>query len=117
MANVKTQGTQVFTVIDGQVVRFVCVKKIGFGQDTFSKIDVTCLDAEDKEYIRGMRDPGEGAFDIDYDDTNTSHDKLAEIAESGEKLDWYVGSSHSKPRQHMMQPLVLIYQRTACGGL
>ena len=26
MANVKTQGTQLFTVIDGQVVRFVCTK-------------------------------------------------------------------------------------------
>ncbi|WP_284084797.1 phage tail tube protein [Acinetobacter nosocomialis] len=96
MANVKTQGTQLFTVIDGQVVRFVCTKKIGFGQDSFGKIDVTCLDAETKEYMRGMRDPGEGAIDIDYDDTNTSHDKLADIAEAGEKLDWYVGSGHSK---------------------
>lgn len=27
MANVKTQGTQAYAVIDGQVYRFVCVKK------------------------------------------------------------------------------------------
>lgn len=96
MANVKTQGTQAFTVIDGQVFRFVCMKKIGFGQDSFGKIDVTCLEAESKKYLRGMRDPGEGSFDIDYDDENASHDKLAELAEKGEELDWYIGSSHSK---------------------
>lgn len=96
MSVVKNQGTQAFVVIDDEVVRFKCVKKIGYGQDTFSKIDVTCLDAESKEYERGMRDPGEGSVEINYDDENTSHDRLLEIAESGEKLDWYIGSSHSK---------------------
>ena len=95
MANVKTQKTQLFTVVGGQVVRFICPKRISFGQDSFGKIDVTCLDADTKEYERGMRDPGEGAVGIVYNDTNLSHDKLLEIAESGEKLDWYVGSSHS----------------------
>ena len=95
MANVKTKGTQLFTVIDGQVVKFICMKKIGFGQDSFSKLDVTCLEAEIREYERGIRDPGEGAIAIDYNDTNTSHDKLAEIADSGEKLDWYVGTGES----------------------
>ncbi|HDR2009598.1 TPA: structural protein 3 family protein [Acinetobacter baumannii] len=95
MANVKTQKTQLFTVLNGQVVRFVCSKRIDLGQDSFQKIDVTCLDAESKQYVRGMRDPGEGAVEIDYDDTNTSHDKLIEIAESGEILEWHVGSGHA----------------------
>ncbi|MFI8040566.1 structural protein 3 family protein, partial [Acinetobacter baumannii] len=44
MANVKTQKTQLFTVLNGQVVRFVCSKRIDLGQDSFQKIDVTCLD-------------------------------------------------------------------------
>ena len=68
MAVVKTQGTQLFTVIDGQVVKFICVKKIGYGQDSFGKIDITCLDADSKQYVRGMRDPGEGSVEINYDD-------------------------------------------------
>ncbi|CAM0579088.1 phage tail tube protein [Acinetobacter baumannii] len=93
--HVKAQKTQLFTVIAGTVVRFICPKRISFGQDSFGKIDVTCLDADVKEYERGMRDPGEGAIGIDLDDENTSHDKLLEIAASGEKLQWYVGSSHS----------------------
>ncbi|WP_151802637.1 phage tail tube protein [Acinetobacter guillouiae] len=96
MPVVKTQGTQLFTVIDDLVVQFKCLKKIGYGQDSFSKIDITCLDADSKQYERGMRDPGEGSLEINYDDTNTSHDRLIEIAESGEKLVWYVGSGHSK---------------------
>lgn len=96
MAVVKTQGTQLFTVIDGQVVKFICVKKIGYGQDSFGKIDITCLDADSKQYVRGMRDPGEGSVEINYDDENTSHERLLEAAKSGEILDWYVGSGHSK---------------------
>lgn len=96
MAVSKTQGTQLFTAIDDEVVTFKCLKKIGYGQDSFSKIDITCLDADSKEYERGMRDPGEGSLEINYDDTNTSHDRLLEITESGEKLIWYVGSGHSK---------------------
>lgn len=96
MPVVKTQGTQGFTVWNDVLVQVKCVKKYGYGQDSFSKIDITCLEAEDKEYERGMRDPGEGSIEINYDDTNTSHDTLLEIAESGEKLIWYIGSGHSK---------------------
>lgn len=95
MPVVKTQGTQAFVVIDDEVVRFKCLKKIGYGQDSFSKIDITCLDAESKQYERGMRDPGEGSIELNYDDTNTSHDRLLEVAEAGTKLDWYIGSGHS----------------------
>lgn len=95
MPVVKTQGTQAFVVIDNEVVRFKCLKKIGYGQDSFGKIDITCLDAESKQYERGMRDPGEGSIEINYDDTNTSHDRLLEIANSGAKLVWYIGSGHS----------------------
>ena len=96
MAVVKTQGTHAFVIIGGEAVRFKCLKKIGYGQDSFSKIDVTCLDANSKQYERGMRDPGEGSVEINYDDENISHDKLIELAESGEKLVWYIGSGHSE---------------------
>ena len=96
MAHVKAQGTQVFAVVDGAVVRFTCPKAFSFGEDSFSKIDSTCLDSDTKDYERGLRDPGEGSIQIDLDDTNTSHLKLIELADSGDKVKWYVGSSHSK---------------------
>ncbi|WP_353173704.1 phage tail tube protein [Acinetobacter rudis] len=96
MAVVKTQGTQLFAVVDGKVEKFICLGKIGFGQDSYAKSDITCLDAESKEYERGMLDPGEGSIEIIYRDENESHDKLIELAEKGENLQWFVGSGHSK---------------------
>lgn len=96
MAHVKAQGTQVFTVIDNQVVRFVCYKKIDLGQDSFQKIEINCMDDDTTDFERGRRTPGEGSIQIDYDDENISHARLLEIADSGEKLDWYIGGSQSK---------------------
>lgn len=96
MARIKSQGTQVFAVINGEVVRFSCPKAFSFGEDSFSKIDATCLDEDTKDYERGLRDPGEGSLQIDLDDENASHLKLIELADSGEKVEWHVGSSHSK---------------------
>ena len=96
MARIKSQGTQVFAVVDGAVVRFSATKAFSFGEDSFSKIDVTDLDSDMKDYDRGLRDPGEGSVQINFDDENTSHLKMLELAESGDKVDWYIGSSHSK---------------------
>lgn len=96
MAVIKTQHTQLFAVVDGKVERFKCSKKISFGQDSYAKTDVTCLDADSKTYDRGMLDPGEGSIEIIYDDENESHDRLIELAEKGLNLQWFVGSSHSK---------------------
>lgn len=95
MARIKSNGTQIFAVVDGAVVRFTCPKAFSFGEDSFSKIDSTCLDSDTKNYERGLRDPGEGSLQIDLDDTNTSHLKLIKLADSGKKVNWYVGSSHS----------------------
>ena len=96
MARIKAQGTQVFAVVDGAVVRFSCTKAFSFGEDSFTKIEATCLDKDTKDYERGLRDPGEGSIQIDLDDENASHLQLIELADSGEKIEWYVGSSHSK---------------------
>lgn len=96
MANIKAQGTQIFAVVDGELVRFTCPKAFSFGEDSFSKIDATCLDSDTKNYDRGLRDPGEGSLQIDLDDENTSHLKLIQLADSGEKVEWHIGSSHTK---------------------
>ncbi len=96
MARIKAQRTQVFAVIAGAVVRFSCPKAFTFGEDSFSKIDATCLDSDTKDYERGLRDPGEGSIQIDLDDENASHLQLIALADSGEKVEWYVGSSHNQ---------------------
>lgn len=96
MARIKSNGTQVYAVIGAAVVRFNCTKAFTFGEDSFSKIDSTCLDSDTKDYERGLRDPGEGSIQIDLDDENAGHMQLIQLAEAGDKVQWYVGSSHSK---------------------
>lgn len=96
MARIKSNGTHIFAVIGGKVTRFTCPKAFTFGEDSFSKIDATCLDSETKDYERGIRDPGEGSLQIDLDDENESHIELIRLAESGEKIEWHIGSSHAK---------------------
>ena len=96
MARVKTQKTHIYAAVNKEVVRFSCYSGFGFGQDSFGKIDATCMDSDTKDYERGLRDPGEGSIAIQLDDGNASHLKLIQLADSGEKVEWYVGSSHAE---------------------
>ncbi|WP_151815081.1 phage tail tube protein [Acinetobacter soli] len=92
MARIKSQGTKVYALVAGAIVRFTCYNAIDLGQDSTSKIDVTCLDDDEKSYERGMVDPGEGTLTVQVDDENASHATGLSLAESGEELDWFVGS-------------------------
>ena len=66
--------------------------------------------------MRGIRDPGEGSFDIDYDDENASHDKLAELAETGIELIGILVQATLKHLQLIMPQLKkLICQMIVCG--
>lgn len=114
MAVIKSQGTQVFAVINDAVVRFVCPTAISMGDDSFSKIDTTCLDSQTKNYERGLRDPGEGSIGINLDDEETSHAALIDLADSGAKVMWYVGSSHSAtpPTYEVLTGITLPTTRT-----
>lgn len=92
MARIKSQGTKVYVLIAGAIVRFTCYNAIDLGSDSTSKIDTTCLDAEEKSYEKGMLDPGEGSMTVQLDDENASHATALELAESGDEVEWFVGS-------------------------
>lgn len=92
MARIKANGSKLYAVINGAIVRVQCISAMDLGQDSFGKIDASCLDDDHKSYDRGVTDPGEGSITIQLDDTNTSHATLLQLAESGTKTDWYIGS-------------------------
>ena len=92
MARIKSQGTKIYALIAGAIVRFTCYNAIDLGSDSTSKIDVTCLDDDEKSYEKGMVDPGEGSLTVQLDDENTSHAKALSLAETGEEVEWFVGS-------------------------
>lgn len=91
MARIKSQGTKIYALVGAAIVRFSCYKDVDLGQDSTSKIDVTCRDADEKSYEKGVTDPGEGSLTVQLDDENASHANILELAESGQELKWFVG--------------------------
>lgn len=95
MSTIKSNGTKIYAIVNGAVVPFTCYNAIDLGQDSFGKIDISCLDEESKRYRRGSTDPGEGSLTIQLDDESDSHAELMQLVDSGETVPWYIGSNES----------------------
>lgn len=91
---VKTQGTQLFMLYPtreaGEVtydVRAVeCMNSFDGGGNPADQIVIECLEASSREYLKGMRSPGQATFTIDADPRNDSHINLHEAAESDDEM-------------------------------
>lgn len=94
MAKTKVQGSR-FWAFDGVTLeRLNCLKTFDPGAGSTGKIDDTCLDEPDtKSSIPGLEDPGEGSLGFDIDDTNPSHLKIIQWAESKKELQIVVAAS------------------------
>lgn len=93
---VLSQGTHVW-ILHGAVpvlTRILCVKSIGWGDDSTTDIDNTCLDeTEVKTSENGLATPGEGNFVINTDPKNATHMTLLQAATNKEVVGVYVGWS------------------------
>lgn len=72
MANIRSNGTKLYALVDGAIVAFMCYNAIDLGADTVNRIDVSCLDQKFKKYMKGTRDPGEGSLTVQLDDENAN---------------------------------------------
>lgn len=96
MAELRTQGTNVFAFDGTSITQLVCVTGIDLGSDSTSKIETTCLEeTKSKSYLPGLSDPGDGSISIRLDLENQSHLKLIEWAEERKELEFYIGASDS----------------------
>lgn len=96
MAELRTQGTNVFAFDGTDITQLVCVTGIDLGSDSTSKIETTCLEeTKSKSYIPGLSDPGDGSISIRLDFQNQTHLKLIEWAEGRKDLEFYIGASDS----------------------
>ena len=95
MAVIKTQGTNVYAVLDGEVTQLVCLTSIDLGSDSTNRIENTCLEATDtKSYVPGLSDPAEASLGFNIDTENASHLQLVEWAnDKQEGVMFYVGAS------------------------
>lgn len=92
----KTQGSQLFALmpvkdVDGEptdvleVVAIECMNNFNGGGNPADQIVVECLEKTSREYLKGLRTPGQATFTIDADPENDSHLSLYDAAESDDE--------------------------------
>lgn len=95
----RTQGTAVWvvapTVADPtkfELLKIGCPQNFKPGTDSKSKIDTTCLEAEEfKSNMLGLAELGQATFDLKVEPSNASHVRLKQLEEAGAELTWIVG--------------------------
>lgn len=92
-----TKGTQIYFVdpADDSVVEVTGVTSLNPGGSPADQIEVTTLTDEAKQFMRGMRTPGQASMEVNLDPTNDSHVRLHELAQDDtvEFLRWVIGWS------------------------
>ncbi|KPY63644.1 Uncharacterized protein ALO93_03725 [Pseudomonas amygdali pv. sesami] len=100
-----TQGTQLFglmpTIADPtklEVVEVECITAFNPGGNPADQIEVSCLSKKSREYLRGMRTPGQASFSLDADPRNLSHVRLYDLSENDdiESTAWALGWADGK---------------------
>jgi hypothetical protein len=90
----KTQGTELFFVSSGAVVKLACPTGITGLGGAADQIEVTCLDTlDDKEYRRGLGNPGSVSVPFNLIPTDASHQVLFDLQDSGDVISWLIGFS------------------------
>lgn len=96
--SIKTQGTQIYFIdpADDSVVKVGCPTGADISGRSKEDIDDTCLEADDRTFKAGLRNPGSFAMPINIDPADATHVRLIELDESGDSLKWAVGLSDGK---------------------
>lgn len=103
----KTQGSQLYglvpSVADPAILEVLEIKEMSNfngGGNPADQIVLEHLDKETREYLKGMRSPGQATFTIDCDPRIPSHVRLHELAESDDEafanIKWALGWSDGK---------------------
>lgn len=90
---VRTQGTRLFGVSSGSpqtIFKVACATGItGLGGPA-DQIDKTCLTSEEREYERGIPNPGQVQVPINFIPRSASHQALITLKASGETVSWLI---------------------------
>jgi hypothetical protein len=98
---VKTQGTELFFVDTltssvAAIVKLACPTGITGLGGAADQIETTCLDAMvDKEYVRGLGNPGQVTVPFNLIPSEVSHQLLFDLKEAGSTLNWLACLSES----------------------
>lgn len=105
---VLTQGTEVYILVanpdvpgEKRVVKIDCPTAFQPGEDSADQIDVTCLDAQSRAFLDGLRTPGQGSLTVNADPRNASHLLLYQMSmgntpDGKDPVKWAVGWSDGR---------------------
>jgi len=91
---IKTQGTELFLVdtvssSDTEIVKLACPTGITGLGGAADQIEKTCLDSvTDREYDRGLGNPGQVSVPFNLIPSDFSHQLLFTLKDAGTTLDW-----------------------------
>lgn len=92
--SVKTQGTELFlidnTASEPAVVKMSCPTGISGLGGPADQIDDTCLDADERTFVRGLANPGQVSVPFVFKPQAASHQLLFDLKEAGENLPWLI---------------------------
>lgn len=103
-----TQGTEIYILVNNEnipgekrIVKVECPTAFQPGEDSADQIDTTCLDADARSFMDGLRTPGQGSLTINADPRSSSHLLLSELAagrtsDGKDPFPWAVGWSDGK---------------------
>lgn len=120
-----TQGTQVYVLAPTEadpdqleVLEVECATAFSPGGNPADQIETTCLSANVRSYLRGLRTPGQASLTINADPRNDSHIRLHQLSEddSIEDLAWAVGWSDGKDIPPTLVPTGSIAGITITNG-
>jgi hypothetical protein len=98
---IRTQGTELFFVDTltssvAAIVKLACPTGITGLGGAADQIETTCLDAMvDKEYVRGLGNPGQVTVPFNLIPSEVSHQLLFDLKEAGSTLNWLACLSES----------------------
>lgn len=86
-----TKGTRLFFASSpSEVLRVACATGISGLGGAADQIEQTCLDSEEREYVRGMLNPGAITVPINFIARSAAHQAILDLRESGETISWMI---------------------------
>lgn len=91
----KTQGTYLYAIdpADESVITVACVTSIDGVDTTNEQIETTCLESLARTYQSGLATPGQATFGLNFDPSESSHERMHQLKVAGTTLLWAIGFS------------------------
>ena len=91
IGTIKSQGTKLYFVGDEsttEILAVACPQAVEGLGGAANQIDITCLDSQEMEFVRGMQNPSTINVPVNFIPRSASHQALLALRNSGETVPW-----------------------------